>query len=80
MLMSQMELVRVYREETHLQETLPPKEALAKLECKTYGFDCGFDAKGDTDEVVKAFREHTLQEHGIDYPDGVVMKFLSRKY
>ena len=51
-----------------------------KLDCKKYGFDCNFIATGvDIGKIIKEFRKHTIQEHYIDYPEGVLMKFIMNK-
>ena len=66
------------------QKALPEKKdsgkALPQLECKTYGFECSFIAAGGIEKVLRDFRDHTMQEHHIEYPEGVLMKFISRKY
>ena len=50
------------------------------LACKNYGFDCNFITKGEkVEKIIEEFREHTLQEHYIDYPEGVVMNFITPK-
>ena len=52
----------------------------SKLVCKHYGFDCDFVTKGEeVENVIEEFRDHTFQEHYIDYPEGVVMKFITSK-
>ena len=51
-----------------------------KLVCKNYGFDCDFITKGEeVEKIIGEFRDHTFQEHYIDYPEGVVMKFITSK-
>ena len=51
-----------------------------KLVCKNYGFDCDFITKGEeVEKIIEEFRDHTFQEHYIDYPEGVVMKFITSK-
>ena len=56
------------------------EKLLSKLDCKNYGFDCNFIATGeDIGKIIKEFREHTIQEHYIDYPEGVLMKFIMNK-
>lgn len=56
------------------------EKIISKLECKTYGFDCNFTIMGrDIGKVIKEFRKHTIQEHFIDYPEGVLMKFIRNK-
>ncbi len=53
------------------------EKLLSKLDCKNYGFDCNFITTGeDIGKIIKEFREHTIQEHYIDYPEGVLMKFI----
>ncbi|HUT06351.1 MAG TPA: DUF1059 domain-containing protein [Nitrosopumilaceae archaeon] len=50
------------------------------LSCKSYGFDCNFITKGETvEKIIDEFREHTLKEHFIDYPEGIVMKLITKK-
>lgn len=56
------------------------EKARSSLACKNYGFDCNFATKGeDLAKIVEEFREHTLQEHYIDYPEGVLMKIMMKK-
>ena len=81
--MYKMELLHVYEQKPYLPEkieVIEPTESISKLECKTYGFDCSFIATGDIEKVIQEFRKHTLEEHFIDYPEGVVMKLISRKH
>ena len=78
--MSQMEFFHVLRDQIYLYEKKDPREEFPQLECKRYGFDCRFVANGKIENIVQDFRKHTLQEHFIDYSEGVLMKFISRKY
>ena len=78
--MSQMEFLHVLKEQKHRHQSQDPRENFPQLECKRYGFDCEFVANGRIENIIKDFRKHTLQEHYIDYPEGVIMKFISRKY
>jgi predicted small metal-binding protein len=56
------------------------QKILAKLACKNYGFECDFMTNEDeAEKIIEEFREHTIQEHFIDYPEGILMKFLMRK-
>ena len=56
------------------------EKLLSKLDCKNYGFDCNFIVTGvDIGKIIKEFRNHTIQEHYIDYPEGVLMKFVMNK-
>lgn len=56
------------------------QKTLAKLVCNDYGFGCSFETKEDeVDKVIKEFREHTFHEHHIDYQEGILMKFITRK-
>ena len=63
------------------KDTRPHSEKLlSKLGCKNYGFDCNFIATGeDVGIIIKEFRKHTIQDHYIDYPEGVLMKFIMNK-
>ena len=48
-----------------------------KLACQNYGLDCSFMTnERELAKIIKEFKEHTMQEHFIDYPDGILMKFL----
>jgi predicted small metal-binding protein len=59
---------------------LHSEKLLSKLDCKNYGFDCNFITTGeDIGKIIKEFREHTVQEHYIDYPEGVLMKFIRHR-
>ncbi len=52
---------------------------MAKLKCQDYGFECDFVAEGEMEEVIENFRNHTDEEHGIDYSKEAIMQFLLRK-
>lgn len=82
--MAMMDLPQIF---DHKEYTLGKKfpssesrESILKLECKSYGFDCSFTVTGMIEKIIKKFREHTFQQHYIDYPEGVVMSFIKRKY
>ena len=52
-----------------------------KLVCSDYGFECDFVAEGDEIEnVLKAFGQHTEEEHGIEYQNEVLQQFILRKF
>jgi predicted small metal-binding protein len=56
------------------------EKIMSKLDCKNYGFDCNFISNGEkVGKVIKEFRKHTIQEHYIDYPEGVLMKFIRHR-
>ena len=52
---------------------------MAELKCTDYGFECDYVASGEIEKVMEDFRNHTEEEHGIDYSKEAVMLFLSRK-
>ena len=52
---------------------------MAKLKCSDYGFECDFVSEGEIEQVIDEFRNHTEEEHGIDYSKEAVMQFLLRK-
>lgn len=52
---------------------------MAKLKCIDYGFECDFVAEGEMEQVIDSFRNHTDEEHGIDYSKEAIMQFLLRK-
>ena len=78
-MMTTTQLIHLFKLETSSAET-QSFERYPQLECKTYGFDCIFVASGEVEKIVKEFREHTLEEHGIEYPEGIIMKFLKHKF
>ena len=50
---------------------------IAKLSCQNYGLDCSFMTKEDVAEkIIQEFREHAMQEHYIDYPEGILKRFI----
>ena len=53
---------------------------MTDLKCKDYGFECDFVATGDVEEVIKTFRNHTEEVHGIDYSIEAIKQFLQRKH
>jgi predicted small metal-binding protein len=56
------------------------KKKMGRLACQNYGFACNFMTKKDVvEKVIQEFREHTIQEHYIDYPEGILMRFVMRK-
>ena len=53
---------------------------ISKIACKNYGIECDFMTdENEVKRVIKEFREHAIQEHFIDYPEGILMKFLMNK-
>ena len=52
---------------------------MAELKCRDYGFECDFVASGEMEAVIEHFRNHTEEEHGIDYSKEAIMQFLLRK-
>ena len=43
---------------------------MLKLKCKDAGFDCGFVAKGKTeDEIMQKAAEHAMKDHGMKPED-----------
>lgn len=52
---------------------------MAKIMCRDYGFECDFVAEGETEKVIKDFRNHAENEHGIDYTVEAVKQILIRK-
>ncbi len=59
---------------------LHSEKLLSKLDCKNYGYDCNFIATDeDIGKIIKEFRKHTIQEHYIDYPEGVLRKFIRHR-
>jgi len=48
---------------------------MIKLRCIDYGFECNFVAEGEVEHVIDVFREHTEEEHGIDYSKEAIMKY-----
>jgi predicted small metal-binding protein len=56
------------------------EKIVSNMACKTYGFDCNFITKGEeVGKVIEEFREHTMKKHYIDYPEGVLLKFIMNK-
>ena len=52
---------------------------MVKLSCSHYGYDCDFEADGETTEVIAKFGDHTLEEHGIEYSKEALMQIVMRK-
>ena len=52
---------------------------MATLRCADYGFDCEFEAKGETESIIDEFGKHTESIHGIDYPKEALMQVIIRK-
>ena len=51
-----------------------------KLACQNYGISCNFMTTEDAaDKIVTEFREHLLDEHFIDYPEGMLRKSIEEK-
>ena len=49
---------------------------MAKLVCADYGYDCAFEVEGDSNNVAEKFREHSEDEHGIEYSKETLTKFM----
>ena len=52
---------------------------MTELKCRDDGFECDFVADGETEQVIENCRNHTEEEHGIDYSKEAIMQFLLRK-
>jgi len=53
---------------------------MVKLTCRDYGFDCDFMAEGDDIvKVIEEYGKHSCDEHGIEYSEEVLMRFILRK-
>jgi len=52
---------------------------LAKLICNNYGFECDFVSEGEIEKVIEEFKDHTENEHGIDYSKEALMHFILRQ-
>ncbi len=52
---------------------------MSSLVCADYGFECDFEVKGDDSKVIREFRKHTLEEHGIDYSEKVLIRWILSK-
>ena len=52
---------------------------MTALKCRDYGFECDFEASGETDDIVNRFRGHMDDEHGIDYSKEAILQFVFRK-
>ena len=82
-MMNRLELLHTFKQKMQVHEQKVegknPKRLIYQLDCKTYGFDCGFITIGDIATVIHDFKTHTKEEHYIDYPEGVLMKFITRK-
>ncbi|MDH3611485.1 MAG: DUF1059 domain-containing protein [Nitrosopumilus sp.] len=51
-----------------------------KLACQNYGISCSFMTTEDAAEkIVTEFKEHLLDEHFIDYPEGMLRKSIEEK-
>jgi hypothetical protein len=83
-MMVRMKLLHIFKQKICLPDKKERRqefeEKIFKLECKTYGFDCSFISAGKIEKIINEFRGHTFQEHYIDYPEGVLMRFITRKY
>ena len=55
------------------------KHWLVKLTCSDYGFECNFVSEGEIEQVLDEFRQHSENEHGIDYPKEALMQIILRK-
>lgn len=52
----------------------------SSITCKNYGIECDFMTnENEVEKIIKEFREHIIEEHFIDYPEGILMKFLNNK-
>jgi len=53
------------------------ERSMKKLSCQNYGLQCNFmTTENVAEKIIQEFREHAMDEHFIDYPDGILMKSL----
>ena len=52
---------------------------MPNLKCKDYGFECDYMAEGEIESVIINFRDHTEEEHGIDYSTEALTQFILRQ-
>ena len=56
-----------------------PLIGMVKAVCSDYGFDCDFVCEGELDAVIDDFGKHCTEEHGIEYENETLTKFLLNK-
>ena len=56
-----------------------PLIGMVKAVCSDYGFDCNFVCEGELDTVIDGFGKHCTEEHGIEYEEETLTKFLLNK-
>ena len=48
-----------------------------KINCKSYGYDCDFEAESDdTAKLIEVFEEHTILKHGVKFSQESLMQFI----
>ena len=53
---------------------------MSNLACKNIGVECNFMTNDEkVEKVIQEFREHVILEHSIDYPEGILKKFIMYK-
>ena len=50
-----------------------------KLDCKDYGFECGFQLEGQGLPLIEKLKGHFEEEHGIDYSTEAVIQMIANK-
>ena len=51
---------------------------MVEISCCNYGFDCNFEVKGDSYDVIEKYQKHSIDEHGIEYSIEVLTQLLLR--
>ena len=51
-----------------------------KLACKDYGFECEYEAEGESGQkMIEQLRAHFEEEHGIDYSSEFLIQMIMNK-
>jgi hypothetical protein len=51
-----------------------------RITFKNYGIEWDFMTnENEVEKIIKEFSEHIIEEHFIDYPEEILMKFLNNK-
>ena len=52
---------------------------MSVLNCRYYGFECNYELEGKVEKIANKFKNHVINEHGIDYSKEFLTQVILRK-
>lgn len=80
--MTKIMMAYMLEDETRISKSKAQEKLVKtyKLACKNYGFDYNFvTEEKEIEKIIYEFRKHTIENHFIDYPEGVLMNFINHQ-